>query len=144
MRVNGINMTKIATFALTLAMCALFMVPHNVHAQTLGSANVDYSKIGKCDDYHPSAQMCQFGSFVKSIAHSEERGAVTHRALHENLTDRYIGKANNAAAGGQTPDVFGRFAVFKEHSCDPNDHGTALKAVCAQGTDDPARPPVRT
>ena len=212
MRVNGINMTKIATFALTLAMCALFMVPHNVHAQTLGSANVDYSKIGKCDerwpestcnesrvqrtfkdmvanfvpalqlmaqqlsavamqqtmiigtffdadaqldaqmnletlkaeahkDYHPSAQMCQFGSFVKSIAHSEERGAVTHRALHENLTDRYIGKANNAAAGGQTPDVFGRFAVFKEHYCDPNDHGTALKAVCAQGTDDPARPP---
>ena len=102
--------------------------------------NLEALKAQAHKDYHPSAQMCQFGSFMKSIAHSEERGAVTHRALHENLTHRYLNKTNNAAAGGEAGDVYGRFAVFKKHYCDPNDHGELLKAICAQATDDPARP----
>lgn len=81
-------------------------------------------------DYSPSAGMCQFGSFVKTIAHSEERADVNHRALHEVLTDRYTGKAGMASASGMARDVYARFDLFKEHYCDPNDHNTALTKIC--------------
>lgn len=93
--------------------------------------DLDTLKAQAHKDYSPSHQMCQFGSFVKTIAQSEERAKLNKRGLHTTLTDRYTAKAGMASMGGMSADQYGRFDVFKAHYCDPSDHGgKVLDKIC--------------
>lgn len=84
-------------------------------------------------DYHPSDQMCRFGTFMRSVAHTEAKSEVDKKALNRMLINQYLGASNSATAGtGSTSEPAIR-SLFARQYCDPKDAGGALARVCEDG-----------
>ncbi len=87
-------------------------------------------------DYHPSDQMCRFGTFVRSIANTESNSENNKRVLNRFLIDQYLGVENSAASYGVSISTKARVNNFVQNHCDPNDNNGGLRLLCdrAPGT----------
>ncbi|MGB0719019.1 MAG: hypothetical protein ACPGRX_01010 [Bdellovibrionales bacterium] len=90
-------------------------------------------------DYHPSMEMCEFGTNVKSLVVSERRGEINALALSQRAQDRALGNANTAGAEGKKSDSQSRLKQFRETYCDPKDHNNGLEFLCGTGASNKMR-----
>lgn len=81
-------------------------------------------------DYHPSEQMCRFGTFMRSIATAEAKSENDKRVVSRYLMDQYLGVQNSSSAGGLTTSSKARMNKFITTYCDPNDRGGGLLMLC--------------
>ncbi|MBK6896161.1 MAG: hypothetical protein IPH06_06185 [Alphaproteobacteria bacterium] len=84
-------------------------------------------------DYHPSIEMCEFGTRIKSLAATERRGELAAYALSQRSQDRNLGNANVAAFGGPRSDIKSRVNQYLSTYCDRRDNNDALGLICTTG-----------
>lgn len=82
-------------------------------------------------DYHPSEEICQFGSFVKSLANTEGKASLNKYALNRILMDQYLGVRNSHTAEGPS-DAGGdaRREHYRNVFCGKRDNNASLDLVC--------------
>lgn len=95
-------------------------------------------------EYHPSEQMCHFGSSVRSLSHSDEWAQMSKLGLNKILNDYYRNVEHMSSSEGAATDVGARLAKFKSVYCDPNDNSGSMWAMCRGETYDPASPPTNS
>ena len=83
-------------------------------------------------DYHPSEELCLFGTVTRSLAASE---ALARAALAEISISRQLGSANTNAAPSVDQDLAGRWQQFVTTYCDVKDNNwlradTGLDLAC--------------
>lgn len=81
-------------------------------------------------DYHPSEQMCVFGTFVKSVATVEEKARHERQAFNKIMMERYANADLPDGYQGDFVDLESRLKQFRSTYCDPTDHNNALGAFC--------------
>lgn len=81
-------------------------------------------------DYHPSEQLCAYGSGIRSLANTEERGRLNQQALSGILVKEYSNNKNTSTYGGFSKDMEVRLAQFKKVYCDPDDNNGTLWEMC--------------
>ncbi len=87
-------------------------------------------------DYHPSVQMCSFGTLSTSLASSYMRGEYNAHALNAYFIDRQIRHGRTAAAGQEGVEVRSRWEQFRNDFCNPWDNnrqfmiGPAAQHIC--------------
>lgn len=83
-------------------------------------------------DYMPSQPLCQFGTFVRSVADAEQAASSTKLVMNSYAMDRQLGKPNILGSGGSGPDLQKRLQQFRETYCDIRDNGgkNGLEALC--------------
>lgn len=81
-------------------------------------------------DYQPSEQMCQFGTFVRSIAKTEQKVAYEKRAINSILMAAYTGQEHSSTAEGYSTDIQSRVAQFRQSFCDMQDNNAQLAGLC--------------
>ncbi len=75
-------------------------------------------------DYQPSEDFCQFGTNVRSLAHSESVSDHNAQALRFIQLSRHLGNAHSAGAETIGHDKQGRWIKFSQRYCDPYDNGS--------------------
>lgn len=99
-------------------------------------------------DYHPSEQMCVFGSFVKSVATAEEKARFERNAFNQAMMGRYTNATLPEGFEDTETEVIARLDQFKSTYCNPKDNNNALAGLCTyedqngemkQGGQDPKR-----
>lgn len=99
-------------------------------------------------DYQPGALMCEFGSFVKSIASAEEKAQHDKEAFNSIMHDFYAGLEGTSTSEGYASEVASRLMKFRTVYCDPRDNNDGLNYICdhdlagpgvAKGATDAAR-----
>jgi hypothetical protein len=85
-------------------------------------------------DYHPSEQICRIGSFVKSLAHAEEKLEMEKHALNRILMDQYLGVLNNHGAHGSKAGPETMRNLYLTRYCDRRDNNNSLDRICTTGT----------
>lgn len=92
--------------------------------------DINHMKAQAHKDYHPSEQMCRFGSYIRSLSHAEENAEATKKSFNRILS-YYANSADNMSSSeGYALDVESRLEQFKDHYCDPNDNNAALWMMC--------------
>lgn len=81
-------------------------------------------------DYHPSEAMCRFGSFVKSVAQTEEKAQQNKQNLNRVLTERYSNTQSTSGTEGYETDVRARLFQFRLVYCDTHDNNNGLRGMC--------------
>lgn len=81
-------------------------------------------------DYHPSDQMCRFGTNIRSAAATEERAKVNAQAMSTLMLKRELLTERTAAAGGTTHDKISRIRQFKLVYCNIHDNNGRLARLC--------------
>jgi len=87
-------------------------------------------------DFHPSYQMCEFGTNVKSLAASENIYRENAKLLDAVLADRDRLNANLGAAGCIVADVTARVEQFKQFYCDLTENNENVELMCATSVSD--------
>ena len=86
-------------------------------------------------DYHPSEQLCAFGTLARSTAISKYEIQQNTLALNTILQKRELLNANVSSAWGPYADSMSRMAQFKTIYCDPNDNNQDLpNGFCNSGS----------
>ncbi len=85
-------------------------------------------------DYHPSIEMCEVGTRIKSLASSERMGELATLILSQRAQDRAFGNANVAAFGGDRTDMVNRVEQFRSVFCDRRDNNDSLDLLCTSPT----------
>ncbi|MGH1456391.1 MAG: hypothetical protein ACRBDI_06390 [Alphaproteobacteria bacterium] len=86
-------------------------------------------------DYHPSEQMCRFGTFMRSVATSERKSEVDKRTLNRILMDKYLGGEHSSTGGGPATDSKAIIARYADLHCDSRDNNDATAAICEDTAD---------
>lgn len=86
-------------------------------------------------DYQPSETMCRFGSYVKSLAQTEEKMRQNKQALNAMLTPRYRNAEFASSTEGYTTDIDARIDQFRRVYCDINDNNSGLRYMCDHDQD---------
>ena len=73
-------------------------------------------------DYQPSETFCYFGSNVKSLAATENKGRYNALALSQISLARQLGNLNQAGSSDVADDYKSRWDQFVDHYCDPLDN----------------------
>lgn len=81
-------------------------------------------------DYHPSEQICRFGTFVKSLAHSERAFELDMRALNRALLNQTLAVQHDSATEGLTSEFKSRLEQFRTKYCNPRDNNDGLDLMC--------------
>ena len=81
-------------------------------------------------DYHPSEEMCAFGSFIKSVARTEEKGSFDKQALNAQMMALYTNQTNAISAQGPRTDTPARLEQFRTTYCNPADQNAGLYDMC--------------
>ena len=81
-------------------------------------------------DYHPSDQMCRFGTNTRSIGASDEVGRVNAQVLATILLNRELMATKTASSSGSLQDKVARIRQFKKTYCDIYDNNQRLKEMC--------------
>jgi hypothetical protein len=84
-------------------------------------------------DYHPGEQMCQFGTFIRSVARSEEKTTLDKQALNRQLMVVYNNQDGAVTERGSEIDLISRIEDFKTAYCDPADNNGGLNLMCDSG-----------
>ena len=90
-------------------------------------------------DYHPSEGVCTFGTNMRSLASSERKSDLTHRALASRGMQRQLSGAEGISASGLQSDKESRIKSFIEYHCDPADNGNGFDRFCEGTTSTPER-----
>ncbi len=90
-------------------------------------------------DYHPSEEMCRVGSFMRSIAASDQRSYATKQALNKVFMARYTNEEGGSSADGPSNDAALRIAQFKKVYCDVHDNDNGLSGMCGSSAPDKQR-----
>lgn len=85
--------------------------------------------------YHPSIEMCKFGTQVKSLAASERKTEIGAFFMSQRNQDRNMRNVKSAAAGGEGLDKMGRLDHFRNTFCDTQDNNGALAQLCGGASD---------
>ena len=86
-------------------------------------------------DYHPSEQLCRFGSFTRSLAPTEAKADFEHLALNRTLMSYYRNQEGSASQAGDSTSSQATITQYKNANCDPADNnggapcGTASTAT---------------
>jgi hypothetical protein len=80
-------------------------------------------------DYHPSDMMCRFGTFVRSTARAEEKGAFDKQAISKTLMNSYLASSSGSTRNHRS-DMEARLRQFREVYCDPQDNNNGLQFIC--------------
>lgn len=94
-------------------------------------------------DYHPSEQMCRFGSFIKSIASAESKMDADKKFLNKVLMGAYLAITGNGTEEGEGSGLQTRVATFREHYCDPADNNNSLDLLCPDHVNKAAMTPAQ-
>lgn len=86
-------------------------------------------------DYHPSEQMCRFGTFTKSLATVEESAKFNKLVVNKILVDRYtntrkVGAKADPLSSPVSSDLQDRLALFRERHCNRADLNNGLDVLC--------------
>lgn len=86
-------------------------------------------------DYHPSEDMCWFGTNSRSLASTERRGDLNKLYLSKRAISRQLGTYSTPAAEGLEIDNAIRWRQFVNENCDPKDNawtvpGSGLDLAC--------------
>jgi len=90
-------------------------------------------------DYHPSEQMCEFGTFARNLADTQRRAVLTKIAASDKVMERELVSGDAATAEGEDSDTYGRLATFRKNYCNVNDNGSGLAYLCKNKSGPPAR-----
>lgn len=80
-------------------------------------------------DYHPSEQMCTFGTFARDLAATERSANLTRNTLSAEIMQRELG-TGEAKAITPVSDKLSRIGTFRTKFCDPADNGNGLTLLC--------------
>lgn len=86
-------------------------------------------------DYHPSEQMCRFGTYVRSISRAEHKAAIDRQAFNKIMMDSYTGSESASTAEGAAIDISSRLRQFRTRYCDPQDNNDGLDFICEHDQD---------
>lgn len=81
-------------------------------------------------DYHPSEQLCAYGTGIRSLANTEERGRMNGLALNAALVKEYSNNQYTSAGAGYSKDMESRLDQFKKVYCDPEDNNGLMWEMC--------------
>jgi hypothetical protein len=81
-------------------------------------------------DYHPSEQMCRFGTFMRSVERTGRKTAYDKQALSKSLMNVYLNTKNASTAEGIANDTDARVRQFRNVYCDPQDNNGGLNWIC--------------
>ncbi len=81
-------------------------------------------------DYHPSEQLCRFGTFIRSVSNAEHKGDLNREALSNTLSTFYNNAENMSSSEGFDMDMKSRIELFRSTYCDPNELGGTLWEFC--------------
>ncbi len=86
-------------------------------------------------DYRPSDDFCWFGTNVRSLVATENKGKFNSLALSRDAITRQLGTVNTAGAKSHDGDYKSRWAQFVDTYCDPGDNnyqnaGGGLTLAC--------------
>ncbi|MFK7838989.1 MAG: hypothetical protein AB8B83_01550 [Bdellovibrionales bacterium] len=118
----------------TMSIGMFFDAKHQLETQRL----LQEMQVQAHIDYQPSEEFCAFGTNVRSLAASEQRGRANAYVLARRQTARQLGEQNMAGASSGDNDKFGRWQMFTELFCDPQDSDwvstrpaeTGLNSIC--------------
>jgi len=79
--------------------------------------------------YHPSEQMCEIGTFVRSLGESERRAVVTQSALVKSMIDRAM-KSADASTRTISSDEDTVENNYLSYFCSPSDNAGQNAAIC--------------
>ncbi len=81
-------------------------------------------------DYNPSEQLCEFGSFTKSLATTEQKMRADKLAFNTIMTDFYTNKQNTSSKYGDISASKSRLQQFREVYCNPTNNSGGLDYLC--------------
>ena len=81
-------------------------------------------------DYHPSDQMCRFGTNVRSAAASEELAKTNAHVMSTMMLNRELLAEGTASYGGIAIDKAARIMQFKLFYCNIEDGNGRLEELC--------------
>jgi hypothetical protein len=88
-------------------------------------------------DYHPSEQMCTFGTFSRDLAATDRSSNLTRNALSTELLQRDTASGDSKGTS-DVADSITRIAAFRKYFCNPGDNANGLALLC------PSPPPQAT
>jgi len=86
-------------------------------------------------DYHPSEQMCQFGTNTRSLAASSSNARFNQLAISARGLQRQLITGDVLTATGKPSDSRSRLAEFRSVYCNPEDNAHGLDLLCGGGGD---------
>lgn len=86
-------------------------------------------------DYHPSEEMCKIGSYMRSVATSEQKAEANTRALNNIMMSREMNLYSASTSEGYGVDVAARLKQFRTTYCDPKDNNDGLGWLCDHDQD---------
>lgn len=92
-------------------------------------------------DYHPSETFCYFGTNVRSLAATENKGRFNALALSQMSLARQLGNAGQAGATAVVDDYDARWRQFVDTYCDPFDNNFKNQAGATPLSGMSATPP---
>ncbi|MCC6598819.1 MAG: hypothetical protein IT559_08520 [Alphaproteobacteria bacterium] len=87
-------------------------------------------------DYHPSEQMCKFGSFIRSLPSAKAKAESDTLSVSDALMERYTNALSTSTAQNVDNDIKNRLKQFREIYCDPADNNNGLLGLCEHDQDD--------
>lgn len=81
-------------------------------------------------DYHPSMDMCVFGTNARSLAATQRRGVLAGHVLSQHFLDRQLNSAGVSAAEGPFQEGRDRMRKFYMRYCDIRDNNRRLEELC--------------
>jgi len=86
-------------------------------------------------DYHPSEQMCQFGTNTRSLAASSSNARFNQIAISARGLQRQLISGDVLTATGKPSDSRSRLAQFRSTYCNPKDNAFGMDLLCGSGGD---------
>lgn len=134
---NYVNAFKMMTEQMTAVMLqqlpiiGVFMdAKHQLESQRLFATTAAIAH----RDYHPSEQLCAFGTLARSTSVSKYKIEQNVSALNSVLQKRELLNGSTASSWGPFADTAARMAQFKSTYCDTNDNNKELGAICSSGS----------
>ena len=81
-------------------------------------------------DYHPSEQMCRVGSYVRSLAKTDQRVTSNKYAMNDIMMTRYRNEAYSSGSIDISNDISARLRQFREIYCNPKDNNSSILYLC--------------
>jgi len=118
----------------TMAIGSFFDAKHQLETQRL----FQELQVQAHKDYQPSEDFCYFGTNVRSLSATEQKGRTNAYILSQRQIARQLGQENMGGANDADKDKYARWEQFKGHFCDPKDSNwsstvpdSGLSALCS-------------
>lgn len=81
-------------------------------------------------DYHPSEEVCEFGTITRSLQASSRKSDLIGSTLSKRSADRQIMSKSMTGEDGEASDEDSRLVQFVLKYCDKQDNGKQLDLLC--------------